>query len=180
MGTRSIVAVPTEDGGWKGRYVHWDGYPTGVGLALLKIVQRDGLATARRVLTEDHYGWSSVNAEGDPLHDTGRDAERFEVVPGYGVAYTHAEQGDEWLASNGDTGWTEWAYVLHDDHLAVYDLTYSGPRLVGVLPYDHNEDENDLLFRVETGEESPPDTESSASRQHYIDTGYYLPMEAAR
>lgn len=150
MGTRSIVAVPTEDGGWKGRYVHWDGYPTGVGLALLKIVQRDGLDTARRVLTEEHYGWSSVDAEGDSTPSY-YSPERFEVVPGYGVAYIYTEHPDEWLTSDGDTGWTEWAYVLHDDYLAIYDLRAGWPVLVLKAPYDL-EDAEEYLDRLYTGE----------------------------
>ena len=33
MGTRSIVGVPHGDG-VRGRYCHWDGYPSGVGAAL--------------------------------------------------------------------------------------------------------------------------------------------------
>jgi hypothetical protein len=31
MGTRGVVAVRQEDGGWLGVYNHWDSYPTGLG-----------------------------------------------------------------------------------------------------------------------------------------------------
>jgi len=41
MGNRAVIAATYPDG-VKGRYVHWDGYPSGVGLAVLAIVQRDG------------------------------------------------------------------------------------------------------------------------------------------
>ena len=56
MGTRSVIAVKT-DTGWKGRYCHWDGYPSGVGANLLRVVARDGFETAVKTLTEQHYSW---------------------------------------------------------------------------------------------------------------------------
>lgn len=131
MGTRSVVAVPTADGGWKGRYVHWDGYPEGVGSALAKIVQRDGYDTAVRVLTQDHYGWSSVTGEEHQELTLGYTDGRFEAVPGYGVAYTTKggqSSPDEWITSDGDPGWTEYAYVLHPDSVRVLENTDSGWR----------------------------------------------------
>lgn len=62
MGTRAIVAVPYGDT-WRGRHSHWDGYPTGRAKNLWAIVKRDGIDQARRVLTADYYGWSSINAD---------------------------------------------------------------------------------------------------------------------
>jgi hypothetical protein len=35
MGTRSMILKPHGDA-WVGRYVHWDGYPTGVGQELME------------------------------------------------------------------------------------------------------------------------------------------------
>ena len=60
MGTRSLVLKPHGDG-FEGRYVHYDGYPTGVGIALLRIVKRDGLEKARKTIIDDHYYWSCIN-----------------------------------------------------------------------------------------------------------------------
>lgn len=125
MGTRSVVAVPTADGGWKGRYVHWDGYPSGVGAALARIVQRDGYDMAVRTLTQDHYGWSSVGSENGAGLDPGYIGGRFVAVPGYGVAYSHAEQGDEWITPDGDSSGTEYAYVLHPDSVRVLERCWS-------------------------------------------------------
>lgn len=115
MGTRSVVAIPTADG-WRGRYIHWDGYPEGVGESLRLIVQRDGLDLAVKTLTENHFGWSSVNDDAQDAHD---EPIRFEFVPGYGTAYSAKEQEDTWVTSDGDNWGTEYAYVLTPDGIVV-------------------------------------------------------------
>lgn len=129
MGTRSVVAVPLKSGGWKGRYVHWDGYPEGVGRALAQIVQRDGYETAVKTLTQDHYGWSSLDPNAGAELDPGYTDGRFAAVEAYGVAYT-TEQGqsspDEWITPEGDDWGTEWAYVLHPDSIRVLERVGSG------------------------------------------------------
>lgn len=129
MGTRSVVARPTEDGGWKGRYIHWDGYPEGVGESLRLIIERDGLEAAARVLMDEHYGWSTVTGATEVELPEYMDDGRFVAVPGYGVAYT-TEQGqsspDDWFTDKtiGDS-WCEWAYVLRDDLIAVYEVGFT-------------------------------------------------------
>ena len=112
MSTRSVVAVQAGDG-WRGRYVHSDGYPSGVGVTLLKLVERDGLEQVIKTLTQDHYGWSHLSSTqpditgikppteldfgacGSPefvahqFSPKGSNGDgRFANVPGYGVAYT--------------------------------------------------------------------------------------------
>ena len=109
MGTRSIIAEPDGHQGWRGRYCHWDGYPQGVGVNLLAIVQRDGIEQARRILLHDFYGWSGINRAQPNIEgvEPDRDAEwgspayvahqfgpdgtsgggRWVNVPGYGEAY---------------------------------------------------------------------------------------------
>lgn len=59
MSTNASIAIPAGDG-WQGRHTHWDGDPQWVGRNVWTIVQRDGLARARQVLTGDYYGWSVV------------------------------------------------------------------------------------------------------------------------
>lgn len=140
MGTRSVVALP-EDGAFRGRYCHWDGYPTGVGAALIEIVKRDGLDTARRTLTADHYGWSSLDAE--PTHElrAGLDDGRFADVPGYGIAYTteqNQSSESDWITSNGGDWGTEWAYVLNERGLMVLerrwgDYAEDGEHMTGMF-----------------------------------------------
>ena len=136
MGTRSIVSVPDGDG-WKGRYVHWDGYPTGVGQSLIEIVMRDGIEVARRTIVDEHVYWSSIDAsEGmaNPDLHTGqivptgeqRELRPNVVVVGYGNADLNSEAAGEdpdkpyWMLnpSNFDCG-AEWHYILGDRELFV-------------------------------------------------------------
>lgn len=132
MGTRSVLAIPQGDG-WKGRYCHWDGYPSWNGLRLLDLVARDGVEQVRKVLTEDHYGWSNLDltVDADTELGAGMDDGRFAIVSGYGRAYT-TEQGqsdpEEWITHDGDDWGTEWAYVLGDTHLTVLERSYANDR----------------------------------------------------
>lgn len=131
MGTRSVVAVQTGDT-FKGRYIHWDGYPSGVGEQILTIVKRDGVEKARQVLTVKHYGWSGLDTEqkaGKASLSVGMQDGRFAAVKGYGVAYTTAQgqsKADDWVTSDGDDWGTEWAYILRDNELVVLERVYSG------------------------------------------------------
>lgn len=111
MATRSMVLADI-DGELKGRYVHWDGYPDGVGRALAAIVARDGYREAVRVLLVEHYGWSSVDAVGLPV------LPRDRVVPGYGTAYDDMAASD-WYTLDDDGG-TEYAYVLRADRVEAH------------------------------------------------------------
>lgn len=125
MGTRSFVAEPHGDT-WRGRYCHWDGYPTGKGPTLFAMVRRDGVETVRQRLLHDRYGWSSLHADqkDEPL-SLGYQDGRFACEPGYGIAYT-TERGqsdpDEWISpESGDWG-TEWGYILGDAALFVFKV----------------------------------------------------------
>lgn len=123
MGTRSVIAIPEGKTGWRGRYCHWDGYPSGVGAALRSIVLRDGMETAIRTLIIDHYGWSSVNAHAEQTLDSATDDGRFVPVPGYGIAYTtkdNQSSPDDWHTRADKRSWCEWAYVLRTDRIDVY------------------------------------------------------------
>lgn len=148
MGTRSIIAIPDNDA-WKGRYCHWDGYPSHMGHALSMIVTRDGIERARQVLTADHLGWSSIDSgtpsiDGvtpDENADYGTAArlafdygpsDRFRVVEGYGCAYSREEADPDWLGPDTDA-WQEWIYVLRDEGLEV--LSASGISY-GIFAYD--------------------------------------------
>jgi hypothetical protein len=113
MSTNSLIVPP---GSTTGRYVHWDGYPEHMLEALTAIVQRDGLDKAVQVLTEDHFGWSIIDhdgRQGDPYPND----DRFEAVPGYGIAYTQAGQVEPWLSVTDF-----WGYA--------YRLTANGAYLV--------------------------------------------------
>lgn len=105
----SFVAVPDGAGGFRGRYVHHDGYPAGVGAHLTKIVQRDGFVSAARILIEQNHCWSSViaNQEATPAV-SGRS------VPGYGVACTEGEDPHDHDFR------CEWAYILDPGGITIW------------------------------------------------------------
>ena len=62
MATRCIIAEPHGDG-WRGRYSHWDGYPSAKLPELFALVKRDGVETVRKVLLHDNYSWSSIDPD---------------------------------------------------------------------------------------------------------------------
>lgn len=123
MSTRSVVAVPTEDGGWRGRYIHYDGYPTGVGADVVAVVRRDGLPTARETLMRGT--WKG-------LHAPGRNSDN---VPGYGDLFDD-DHSDYWDTSDQPPTDREWAYVLADEGLVVHKGTWNTWTQRGVVPWD--------------------------------------------
>jgi hypothetical protein len=168
MGTRSVVAIPHHDG-WHGRYVHWDGYPSGVGAALHQIVTRDGHDHAVRTLTAEHFGWSSITGETDPeLTMPGHSAARYTAVPGYGIAYTPAEQSDEWVRHDGSDWGTEWAYVLGPDTITVYCRRWNdGSKMVGAFGFGAEADQGHWELWSTVGYDQPwrdeADTDTGAA-----------------
>lgn len=147
MSTRSAIARSHGDG-WKGRYKHSDGYPTGTGPELIRMyhdVFGADLDAMCAVLLDEHYGWShfadyQTSDPGEDVHGVGHQHAdirrmmygdgRFAVVPHVGMAYT--TQGgqsdpDEWItcacpndASRCDPLFIEWAYVLSPNGIGVY------------------------------------------------------------
>lgn len=135
MATRGIVGPDPEVK--RGRYLHWDAYPSWMGTTLVRLVQRDGVERVREVLTSEHFGWSSVNDHVEHVMPEHYSAERFVQVPGYGTAYVnHTEQPDVWHVE-GDTDWLEYAYLLGSEHLLVYSISHTGSwRLLTKVRYD--------------------------------------------
>jgi hypothetical protein len=66
MSTRSVIARPWGKG-FRGRYHHWDGYPSGLGAELYALAQPDGpfggdTQKMLKVLIDEHPGgWSTIN-----------------------------------------------------------------------------------------------------------------------
>ena len=132
MSTRS--AVSRDNGGqFKGRYIHWDGYPTGVGIQLCNIIRAFGAEEAAKIIVDDNYGWSHLDST-TPQALTGNDAQyydepRFKTVAGFGVAYTDTKGTDgyqqatseDWITET-DSWWTEWQYAIAPNgDVTVYD-----------------------------------------------------------
>lgn len=108
MATRSMIGTYGDAGEWRMRYCHWDGYPDGVGAQLCRIVDRDGIDAALRVLVDENpRGWSSIAANTHAPRVGAED--RFDTIPGYGHAH---REGDAHLLGRGDEMDAEWAYAI--------------------------------------------------------------------
>ena len=152
MSTRSVVARQRGDG-FKGRYIHLDGYPSGVGARLYELCNTLGAEQTLKVLTEDHYGWSSIH-QSDQLNSGYHDA-RFELVDGIGIAYTTLDSlisPDEWIMSDGDDWGTEYAYAIAPDvgTMSVFARHEESWRLLAVVRLDQPEpDWSEIASREE-------------------------------
>ncbi len=131
MSTRSVIAKPTEDGGWIGRYVHFDGYPEAKVPDYLRLVNEKGVERCFDTLINFNAGWSSID-QNPTLSEWNGDG-RFKTVSNYGVAYTtkvvpmpgnptyRQASMDDWITNEDDDTWCEWAYVLYPDFLDVWE-----------------------------------------------------------
>lgn len=181
MGTRSVIAEPHGDG-FRGRYHHWDGYPSGVGAELWRL-QREHFADLdamrQYLVTDEPQGWSTIcgadfdqpkgwdddSAPDKPCAVCGESMWRHysqyykpeydptgtvPPIPGQVMQLGHTfeairlphgpqsftargETTDDpdgyWITSDGDDGGTEWAYVLGDRSLFIFERRYG-------MPYD--------------------------------------------
>ena len=136
MSTRSVIAKPTEDGGWIGRYVHFDGYPEAMVPEYLRLVNEKGVDRCIDILINFNAGWSQITS--NPTLGEYYSDGRFKTVSNYGVAYTTKKMTfmgqadyqqasmDDWISNTDEDHWCEWAYVLHPDHLEVFESTAEG------------------------------------------------------
>lgn len=120
MGTRSIIGIKAE-GGWMGRYCHWDGYPEGVGAGVWHLVKRDGLETAVKTLVQDNYSWSCITLQDE--HDPEEVRDEKDFIKGYGYVHSGGRNVDM-IVSNGDKWGTEWAYILSPEGMEVLKVDY--------------------------------------------------------
>jgi len=141
MSTRSCVAIPQGDG-WKGRYVHWDGYPEHMVPTLLDLISRKGVDRVRDVLINWNPGWSFIGQDENMTNNLGPDRAHF--VSDYGLAYTRREQPmDSWITDqDSDALWIEYVYIIGPKSLTVLesyndDDTYKH-RLLRTVSYFHN------------------------------------------
>lgn len=146
MGTPAVVATMI-DGLVKGRYVHWDGYPTGLGKNLALMVNRDGLEQVVKTTLLDHYGWSTLDGAAEPVLEGGYTDGRFATVPGYGVAYTTKDEHtnpDGW-SGHGLPGMSGYfGYVLTESGVVVCQVreeNHGGAWIANwvpaaIVPYD--------------------------------------------
>lgn len=127
MSTRAVIARKTNDG-FKGRYHHWDGYPSGLGDTLFDIFnghfKRDMRAMLKYLLDDHPAGWSTING-----HD-------FALDPGFDSrgpnCYCHgsrSEKGNVLTHKNASGCGCEWAYVFDGDStMEIYSSYCNGGR----------------------------------------------------
>lgn len=139
MGTRSVIAKAEGDAWVKGRYCHWDGYPSNQLVQLAEIVKaKGGVDEALEVLLANT--WSNLNPKITVLDNF--DDDRFVVHPGVGKSNNQgdepAEIAESWVLFDGDGWGTEWSYALSDAGVAVFDQ--GGPtekwRTVGFIRWE--------------------------------------------
>jgi hypothetical protein len=125
MSTRSCVAIPQGDG-WKGRYVHSDGYPEHMVPTLLDLIARKGVDRVRDVLINWNPGWSFVGSYEGITNYLGEDRAHF--VSDYGLAYSKKEQPmDSWITSeDNDALFIEFVYILGPKSLIVMESYDTG------------------------------------------------------
>lgn len=135
MSTRSVVAIETEEGHWKGRYVHFDGYPEHMVPEYMRLLKEKGYERCVDVLINWNAGWSYINSH--PKLDEYMQDGRYKTVSDYGVAYTtkvfptfagetNYQQAsfDQWQTDTDTESWCEWAYVLKPYGLDVWQNAY--------------------------------------------------------
>jgi hypothetical protein len=110
VSTRSIIGRPAGDG-FEGRYCHWDGYPTGRGPQVWATVKELGVEGAiQYALKPDAKGyWSSFVAPSELVQ----------------VRETWvADASDSLMKSWEDDCGTEWAYVISDTALTIFERRF--------------------------------------------------------
>jgi hypothetical protein len=161
MGTRSVVGVPYGDG-FRGRYCHWDGYPTYNGVHLWRMIQRDGIEKVVNTIVFDNYQWSSLDhCKNNVVLNNGETLKN--VVRGYGSIYTDVTE-DDWITYTGNASddlWcTEWAYILDVNS-----------KTMSIMKIDNNQVRLLTTINVENGDE--PDWENLQDSGNDISIVYY-------
>ena len=149
-----------------GRYVHFDGYPSGVGAALLRIVQRDGLDMARKIVLDSQGGWVSLH--GKPSRSEYDEDGKFfknifngepgtvvdfgDTSPPFVIGYGEADVYGDPVSSDdlSDAPSCDWAYLLGD--MALFFARLDGsPKItwLGGVPWDTRPEDLDDLVKLE-------------------------------
>jgi hypothetical protein len=123
VGTRSVIARPSPEGGFTGAYCHYDGYPAHQGRVLHEAVcghfDGDPEAACRYLIDEHPAGWSVLHGD-------------FAAPPGYrrhpdpddlrNQCYCHGDRHDPPRPVTDQTAraaWVDYAYVIEPDRLRV-------------------------------------------------------------
>ena len=176
MGTQSIIMKPNGIA-WEGRYCHLDGYPSGVGAAILEIVQRDGLIFAQDVLFNKHKIWTTINGEqgmtnfglgthlyekvekpGVPIGDIVLNIKNKDLsqensitVVGYGESIIdNSNPIEKYIITDSNlSGYShcKWSYLMSNEGLQVE--YYDGKGVMGIVPWSTNPLDIEDVLEVE-------------------------------
>lgn len=128
MSTRGVIARATGESQFKGRYHHWDSYPTGLGATLVNLYTghfKGDLAAMLKYLIDDHpAGFSTINGANFNLPAGHREslAERWGDKPGP-KCFCHGDrhEGEQIVTEKDDVG-AEWAYVFNEEEKIMHVL----------------------------------------------------------
>jgi hypothetical protein len=131
VGTRSVIARPTPEGGFTGTYCHYDGYPAHQGRVLHDAVtghfDGDPDAACRYLIDQHPAGWSVLHGD-------------FAAPPGYrrhpdpedlrNQCYCHGDRHDPprppLTQQTAHEAWVDYAYVIGPDRLQVLTSLHGG------------------------------------------------------
>jgi hypothetical protein len=130
MSTRSVLAR-VEGDGFVGRYAHCDGYPTARGKELFESYRQlgeDAEMLRQYAIREGESGyWSSYKTPDEYVASPDRSTPEGEAAFqsfNYPHGWTPDGEGGQLINSNGDNWGTEWAYVIADKGLSVFENRY--------------------------------------------------------
>jgi hypothetical protein len=131
VGTRSVIARPSPEGGFSGTYCHYDGYPAHQGRVLHDAVcghfDGDTDAACRYLIDQHPAGWSVLHGD-------------FAAPPGYrrhpdpedlrNQCYCHGDRHDPprppLTQQTAHEAWVDYAYVIGPDRLQVLTSLHGG------------------------------------------------------
>ena len=130
MSTRSVIARKTEGDAFIGRYSHYDGYPSGVGIGVINAFSEFPFEKAVSILLDEHPGgWSSI-ADADWTKEIGYvnyDHPEFESLRKAPNCFCHGGRSEDgWTITNLDDAGVEFAYVIDESNktMTIYERTH--------------------------------------------------------
>lgn len=120
----STIAVVGDYMRQAGRYVHFDGYPNGVGCELVRLILRDGVDTVVTTIEAQPSGWMCLDSSFDETawakYDDGTawmGGPEIAPVYGYGVVYVpEVETDSRWIpVHDTDSHYCPWTYMIAGD-----------------------------------------------------------------
>jgi len=118
MATRGVIARETKNG-FKGRYHHWDSYPSGLGKTLWNLYHgyfKRNLRRMLKVLIDEHpAGWSTIVDKDFSLQPKFIEGEIQSKRPRCRCHGDRHEKDLEITEENASRYGCEWAYVFNEE-----------------------------------------------------------------